>query len=114
MNVQQILLDLITFLGSFLAQLIQIVVSSIVILLSYLLSPLILLISAFVPNLSSVVTSVNSWITDIQTYLSYAINALAIPSTVLTLVSAWIVFRLSLSLYWWFFQTIIFRWFKSS
>lgn len=112
MNVPQILTDFVTSIGSSLGSIIQAIVTALVVVISYLMTPLVLLIQGFLPNLSGVLSSIAIWVGDIQTYLSYVVDALGIPPIVLQLVSAWIVFRLSISLYWWFLQTAFFRWFK--
>lgn len=109
-GIPQLLVTLLNAGANLLAQIVQILVTAVVVLMSWLLAPLFLLIGQFIPNLNDGIVAIHQWIQLVQTYFGWVIDALLIPQYVLNLGAAWIVFRLSWSLFWWFIETAVFRW----
>lgn len=96
--------------SSVLAGMLQILIAVVNQIVAVVMAPISLIISTLLPGVDGLFSSVSTWLTYATTYVGWVIDALGIPSIVISVVVAFYTFRLLSSFSVWGIKIAIKWW----
>jgi len=98
--------------GNYLVALIQAFLAVVGTIIAVILYPFSILIETFLPELNDGLASIASLFTYADTYMAWLLNAFAIPSTAIVLISAYYLFTFTVSISTWGIKLVL-QWKKA-